>query len=61
MTLYFIKGDSRTNWKAMKLKLKKNASVSSVVWKMSQDHWTCVTAREFNAWRKKNTQPETTK
>lgn len=51
--LYFIKGDSAENWGAMKLTLKKNASVSRLVWQAAQDGWTCVGAREFNAWRKK--------
>lgn len=54
-TLHFIKGDSQENWGAMKLTLKKNANVSRLIWQTSQDGWTCVSAKEFNAWRKKNT------
>jgi hypothetical protein len=52
--LYFIKGDSAENWGAMKLTLKKNANGSRVIWQTSQDGWTCVTVREFSAWRKKH-------
>jgi hypothetical protein len=51
--LYFIKGDSQENWGAMKLTLTKGANVSRVIWQNSQDGWTCVGAKEFNAWRKK--------
>jgi hypothetical protein len=53
-TLYFIKGDSPSNWGAKKLTLKKGANVSRVVWQMSQDGWTYVSARKFNAWCKQN-------
>lgn len=55
--LYFIKGDSAENWGAMKLTLKKNGNASRAIWQAAQDGWTCVGAREFNAWRKKYSKP----
>jgi len=56
--LYFIKGDSQENWGAMKLTLSKGANVSRVIWQTSQDGWTCVGAKEFNAWQKKFSKPK---
>ncbi len=54
-TLYFIKGDSRANWAAMKIIIvAKGASLFAVISSMETRGWQCVTLKAFNAWRKKN-------
>lgn len=58
MNLYFIKGTSRSDWRAMKFTLKQNANPAKVIADTERDGWRCVTITEFNAWRKKNSQPD---
>jgi hypothetical protein len=53
MSLYFIKGDSSENWGAMKLTLKKGGNATAVIEHAEKDGWKAVTAKAFNAWRKK--------